>query len=329
MMYLSIRINGYNMSPSVQIPILDHMATLADLLRGRVLLVLTQQELTVSELCTVLQLPQSTVSRHLKILGDDGWVSSRPEGTRRLYSFSPDDLDPAAQQLWPLAGAQISASPRARQDRKRLLSVLKTRRSRTREFFDTAAGAWDRKREELFGHTFYLFALLGLLDRDWVVADLGCGTGPVAEALAPCVAQVIAVDESDSMLDAARLRLQESVNVDMRQGALEALPIEDGQVDAATLILVMHHLSAPSAAIEEVHRVLKPGGKLILVDMLPHDHQEYRQEMGHIHLGFSGQQIKEFLGQAGLEQIRLRPLGPEADAKGPALFSATAVRPLN
>jgi ArsR family transcriptional regulator len=107
------------------------------------------------------------------------------------------------------------------------------------------------------------------------------------------------------------------------------LPIEDGQVDAATLILVMHHLRAPAAAIAEVHRVLKPGGKLIIVDMLPHDHQEYRQEMGHIHLGFSGQQLKDFLLQAGLEQILIRPLGPEEDAKGPVLFSATAVRPLN
>ena len=145
--------------------LLRWMASLADATRLRLLRLVERHELAVSDLCDVLQLPQSTVSRHLKTLADGGWVSSRPEGTRRLYTFNLGDMDASAQQLWPLAGAQIGSSATARQDRKRLNSVLKKRSSRTREFFDTAAGQWDRKRDELFGNTFYLFALLAIVER--------------------------------------------------------------------------------------------------------------------------------------------------------------------
>jgi len=315
------------MSKSAQIPLLDQMSILTDLLRGRVLHLLEQQELTVSELCTVLQLPQSTVSRHLKILADGGWVSSRPDGTRRLYHLTLDELEGSARELWTLAGKEIGSTSTAIQDRKRLGGVLAKRQSRTREFFDTAAGQWDRMRDGLFGHTFHLFALLSLLDRDSVVVDLGCGTGAVAEALAPCVRQVIAVDESDAMLEAARDRLKRWGNVDLRQGTLEALPVPDGEADLATLILVLHHLPSPEAAIAEEVRVLKPGGRLVLVDMLPHDRSEYRQEMGHLHLGFSETQVEDYLHQAGLTEVRIRTLEPETEAKGPVLFTATAIRP--
>jgi ArsR family transcriptional regulator len=305
--------------------LLDHMALLSDATRCRVLLSVHRHELTVSELCAVLQLPQSTVSRQLKILGDGGWVHARPEGTRRLYSAAPEDLDPPAARLWRLAREQFGSIAVARDDARRLEAVVARRRSRSRDFFASAAGGWDRMRDDLFGKRTSL-ALLGLIDEEWVVGDLGCGTGAVSEVLAPLVRRVIGVDGSAPMLDEARRRLEGRANVELRQGELEALPLEDGCLDAATLMLVLHHLPDPAAVLAEVARVLRPGGRLLLVDMLPHDRHEYQQQMGHVWLGFAEDQIARLLKAAGLASLRFRELGPDAEARGPALFAAGARR---
>ncbi len=156
------------------------------------------------------------------------------------------------------------------------------------------------------------------------MGDLGCGTGPVAEALAPFVRKVFAVDGSEAMLDAARARLEGFANVELCHGELESLPLEDRTLDAATLILVLHHLPDPAAVLAEVARVLKPGGKLLIVDMLPHDRHEYQQQMGHVWLGFSQEQIGRFLSAAGLLPGGYRRLSANPAARGPDLFAATA-----
>ena len=108
----------------------------------------------------------------------------------------------------------------------------------------------------------------------------------------------------------------------MRRGELEALPIEDGELDAATLLLVLHHLPDPVRALAEAARVLRPGGRLLISDMLPHDREEYRQQMGHVWLGFGEDALRRLLGNAGFEQIRIAPMPADPDAKGPALFVA-------
>src|SRR5215207_4399698 len=141
-----------------------HLSTLADALRVRMLLVLEGRELPVSEICEVLQLPQSTVSRHLKTLADDGWVSSRRDGTSRFYGMVISDLDPGAHRLWPLIREQIGGTNGAEQDERRLKSVLAKRRSKSEEFFASASGQWDHLRAELFGDRFHLHAMLSLID---------------------------------------------------------------------------------------------------------------------------------------------------------------------
>lgn len=178
------------------------MSALAEPIRCRLLLTLEGAELTVSELCDVLQLPQSTVSRHLKILADDGWIHARPEGTRRLYARHGAP-DAESQSLWTLVRPEVEAAPTSSEDRRRLAGVLAARRTKSQEFFAGAAGQWSDLRRELFGNRFDLHALLALADRDWVVGDLGAGTGQMAESLAPFVGRVIAVDNSDAMLAAA------------------------------------------------------------------------------------------------------------------------------
>jgi ArsR family transcriptional regulator len=308
------------------VAILEHMSALADPIRCRMLLLLEKHELTVSELCAVLQMPQSTVSRHLKTLADDDWVASRRDGTSRFYSMPADDLDAGAKRLWPLIREQVAATSGAGQDERRLRGVLARRRAKSEEFFATAAGGWDRLRSSLFGDQFFLWALLGLIDPALVVGDLGCGTGQLTETIAPYVARVIAVDGSPDMLEAARHRVGAATNVDLRKGELENLPIDTGTLDAAMLSLVLHYSPAPARALAEVGRVVRPGGRVLVVDMLPHDRQEYQQQMGHVWLGFSEKQMSRFLSSAGFGAVRVRPLPTDPDAKGPALFAAVATR---
>ena len=146
-------------------PVLDHLAVLADPLRARLLAVLDGHELTVSELCDVLQLPQSTVSRHLKTLGDGGWVVSRRDGTSRFYSLALDGADDAAARLWDLVREHVSQTPAASQDGRRLQGVLLGRRRKSEEFFSSTAGQWDRLRDDLFGAASHLRPLLALVAR--------------------------------------------------------------------------------------------------------------------------------------------------------------------
>jgi ubiquinone/menaquinone biosynthesis C-methylase UbiE/DNA-binding transcriptional ArsR family regulator len=309
--------------------ILDHLAALADTTRSRILLLVDRHELTVSEICAVMQLPQSTVSRHLKALADSGWIAARAEGTSRLYTATRDDLDPAARRLWLLVREQVGSTPAAVQDQRRLQAALADRRTRSQEFFSSSAGQWDRLRDELFGDRFHLAAFAAFAQPDWIVGDLGCGTGQVSAALAPFVARIVAVDESAAMLQAARKRLRGLDNVDLRRGDLEALPIEpatETPLDAAVLMLVLHHVPEPHRALAEVARVLKPGGRVLVADMQPHDRESYRQQMGHVWLGFSEDHMKRLFDDAGFEDVRMVAMPPDARAKGPGLFVCSAQR---
>jgi ubiquinone/menaquinone biosynthesis C-methylase UbiE/DNA-binding transcriptional ArsR family regulator len=304
--------------------ILDHLSALADTIRSRILLLLDRHELSVTELCAVMQIPQSTVSRHLKALVDSGWIVSRAEGASNVYAMARDDMDAPARRLWLLVREQVGPTAAATQDERRLRRVLLERRTKSQEFFASSAGQWDRVRDELFGNRFHFAALAGFLDASWVVGDLGCGTGQLSAALAPFVSRIVAVDASAAMLQTARRRLRDIENVDLRRGELEALPIDDARLDAATLMLVLHHLAEPEKALTEAARVLKPGGRLLIVDMLPHDREHYRQQMGHVWLGFSEEHIRRMLDAAGFESIRVVHLPPDSSVKGPALFVSTA-----
>jgi ArsR family transcriptional regulator len=237
-----------------------------------------------------------------------------------------EDLDASARRLWALVREQVGSSPAAAQDQRRLQAAIAERRTKSQEFFSSSAGQWDRVRDDLFGDRFHLVALAAFAQSDWTVGDLGCGTGQVSTALAPFVERVIAVDSSAAMLQAAKKRLHGFDNIDLRRGELEALPVDDAKLDAATLMLVLHHVPEPQRALAEVARVLKPHGQAVIVDMLPHDRESYRQQMGHVWLGFSDDHVRRMFQEAGFEQIRFVALPPDARAKGPGLFVATGRR---
>lgn len=307
-------------------PVLGWMSALSDATRARTLRLVENHELTVADLCAILQAPQSTVSRHLKVLSEEGWVEARPEGTSRLYRMPKESMAAPARRLWSVVREQASDFPTTTQDDQRLASVLASRRRPSEEFFRGAVGEWDRMRDEMFGQRFDLHAMGALLDESWTVADLGCGTGELAANLAPFVRQVIGVDSSVEMLAAAERRLGHHPNVELRRGQLEQLPLDSESAHAATACLALHHVPDPGAVIAEIARVLRPGGKALLVDMQRHDRTEYQQQMGHLWLGFAEEEIRTWFADANLESIHIHPIPPDPKAKGPSLFAAIARR---
>lgn len=308
-------------------PVLDQLSALADPIRVRLLILLENNELNVRELQDILQLPQSTVSRHLKLLADENWAVSRAEGASQMYRLHTPPEGSSRARLWDLVRDEIATSKPARRDAERLRPVLAQRHRRSREFFDTEAGQWDRLREELFGARSELSALLGLLDPSWIVGDLGTGTGAFAAAVAPFVSRVVAVDESAPMLAAARARLEGFANVELRQGELELLPVREAELDLAALLLVLPFVPDPGRVLAEAAHAVEPGGRVLVLDLEPHERTSYSQTMGHLWHGVSQGQMLQWMTGAGLRDVRYTALPPLPDAKGPGLFVATARKP--
>jgi ArsR family transcriptional regulator len=305
--------------------LLDQLPALVDPTRVRLLHVLAQHELTVGELCNVVQLPQSTVSRQLRTLSDESWVTTRAEGTSRYYRMNPD-LGDSARQLWDLVAIDLASDQQAIAHSERVQAVLAKRRTRSREFFAEAARDWEKIRESVFGERASLIGLVGLIDDEWIVGDLGCGTGHLTRLLAPFVRRVIGVDASAAMLDQARVNIGITPNVELRSGELETLPLENHALDAAVLALVLHNVADPIVALREAVRVLRPGGRLLMIDMMSHDRDDLRQRLGHVWQGFSRDQITTWMQQAGCVRSRFIPLPPDLSTDGPALFAATAIK---
>jgi ArsR family transcriptional regulator len=299
------------------------MEQLADPTRLRVLRALERQELSVLDLCEVLALPQSTASRHLKVLAEGGWLVARREGTQSFHGWA-EQLDPGARRLWLLARAETESWAVLRQDAERLAAV-KARRDGAQRFFAGAAGAWDKLRAEVYGTSLGMEALLALLPREWTVADLGCGTGAVAEELARRFARVIAVDQSGEMLRAARKRLARARNVEIHEARLEALPLADASCDAALAVLVLSYLEDPAAALREAARILRPGGRLVVVEAVRHADERLRRRMGQRVPGLEEGELAALL-PAALTDVVTRTLPPEPGARGPGLIVASARR---
>jgi ArsR family transcriptional regulator len=226
--------------------------------------------------------------------------------------------------LWQWVRQQAD-SPTAELDQQRLAGVL-AERSRSEVFFSSAAEQWDKLRVELFGKQLDAVAMAACLPSDAVVGELGCGSAPLCQLVAPFVKTAYAIDNSAAMLSAARTSLAHYNNVHLRSGSLTDLPLDDSMLDAAWLVLVLAYLPDPAAALREAARVLKPNRSLVIMDLLPHERTAYKIEMGHLRLGVDRAELNYWLEQAGLKLTRYFPLPPDSHAKGPALFSAVATR---
>ena len=279
-----------------------------------------------------MQLPPSTVSRHLKAPSEG--LGRLPRGgheqlyTKRVHRRRPDasmrrarHAGPSARRLWLLVREQGATTRRRRPDQRRLQVSLGEPRTKSQEFF-SAAGQWVACATSFAGIPSFdgLAALIEVIGRRRF--GLLGGGGQVSVALAPFATGVVrSIVGRDAQ--AARKRPAGSTTSIFGRGDSKALPIEDERLDAATLMLVLHHVAEPGQALAEVARVLKPGGRVLVVDMLPHDRESYRQQMGHVWLGFAEDHVQRMLDASEFEEIRIIPLATGAKTKGPGLFVAT------
>ena len=299
--------------------IYSQLSVLSEPTRVRLLRLLEVEELGVGELARIVQLPQSTVSRHLKVLREDDWISVRRMGTASLLRMDSGQLSPAAGALWRVVREAVEADFAV--DARRMRSVLALRGADA-AFFERMAGKWDAIRADLFGSDFLLPTLLSLLPDGLTIADLGCGTGAALEQLAPVAGRLIGIDSSPAMLALARRRLAGVAHAELHPGALSALPLEDGSVDVALSMLVLHHVVELDTVLGEVARVLRTGGRLVVLDLVAHDRRDFQKNMGHRHLGFSEEALDTLCSGVGLSLSRYRALPISPQALGPGLFVA-------
>lgn len=301
---------------------------LSDVTRRRLLRVLSSHELTVSELVEILALPQSTVSRHLKVLREAGLLVDRRQGPAVLYAVHPVPEGPGHNGKGQPArkGAQAGGNGAAGlRDRliewvgqselegdvaDRIARVVKRREGAGAGFFDVTAARWDQLRIEAFGELFHFEALAAVLPMEWVVADIGSGTGYLLPVLSARFRKVIAVDPARRMLDVGRSRpeVRSAGNIEFREGALGRLPLADGEVDLAIVSLVLHHLEQPTDSLGDLRRTLRPGGSVLIVEQQDHPHDEFHERMGDRWRGFEPGRLVDGLGQAGFHDVRCLPL---------------------
>jgi len=291
---------------------------LADTARIRLLRLMFAQELGVSDLCEAIQLPQSTVSRHLKILSEEGWIAHRREGTSHLYAM--EQQSGVRASLWDATRAASEEWKEVAQDTKRLEAALRRRSGRS--FVAGSAAEWQKMREEAYGRLFPVEAALGLLPRTWEMADLGCASGLLVTDLARHVKKVVGVDNDADMLKAAAEACKGLKNAEVMQGDLQQLPLKDASFDAVTMVLVLAWIEDPAKALAEAARILKPGGRLVVVDIAHHDRADFYRTMRQRHMGFDEKTMLGWLKKAGLADARVQAVPHDPEAKGPALFLA-------
>ena len=303
--------------------------TLSDPTRVRVLALLEQQELAVQELMDVLGMAQSRVSRHLAILREAGLLMDRREGTYVFYRFSAP-RDGPWHEAWQLVRRELRDDPLHLGDSVALENVLRARAARTRTFFDAVGPEWDALRKVFNDDALRARAVTHLVPAGLRVADIGTGTGILAGELARLGLRVVAIDHSARMLEAAgaKLAAENVKGVELRQGEASALPLEDGAVDAAFAHMVLHYLPSPSDALREMARVVAPGGKVVIVDFVLHEHEWMRQELGVTWLGFAEQELRGWFDEARLAGFRYETRAGDSSARDlPATFIASAHKP--
>jgi ArsR family transcriptional regulator len=290
---------------------LRSLRALGDPTRLRIISLLERDELSVNELQEITQLGQSRISTHLGLLGDADLVQSRREGKRTFYRIAQNP-DAAARDVIQVATRGAKEMPEHAADQVNLKRILARRADQQQVYFNQIAGRFDRsygpgRSWEAFGHL--LLRILPPL----TVADLGSGEGLLSELLARRCKKVIAVDNSEKMVTfgANKAKKNGLKNLEFRLGNLQDPPIDPQSVDLVILSQALHHAPEPPKALAAAHRLLKPGGQIMILDLLKHNFAKARELYGDHWLGFPESELHRWLEAAGFKKIEISVVARE------------------
>ncbi|MEZ4386593.1 MAG: metalloregulator ArsR/SmtB family transcription factor [Candidatus Krumholzibacteriia bacterium] len=278
------------------------LQAVSDPTRLRLLRLLLREELNVQELVGVVQLRQPSVSRHLAVLRDAGWVEQRREGTFSWYRAVVGGPEAPAADLRAAVARLAAGLAEADEDQARLAAVIAEREARGRELFAGVADHWDRIRRQYEHPDLQAGMVAALVPTGRRVVDVGTGSGALLPLLAMSGAEVVAVDHSAALLARARRRIRDAGlgGITFQQADVRTLPFADATFDAAYTSMVLHHLPEPAAAVVELARVVRPGGRVVIVEFTRHNLGWMRDELAHRWLGFDREDLEGWLQAAQL-----------------------------
>jgi ArsR family transcriptional regulator len=284
--------------------------------RLRILALLARAELNVKDLTQILGQSQPRLSRHLKLMAEAGLIRRFREGSWVFFRLADDG--PEGTLARAIVGSLDAADHTLARDRARAEAVQKTRGQAAQAYFEAHAGEWDRIRALHVAESQVEAAMDEALGQGpfGLLVDLGTGTGRILELFAPRATRALGFDINHAMLAYARMKLEGAgfAHAQVRHADLYNVPLSDGAADAVVLHQVLHFLDDPAPAVAEAARLLKPGGKLLVVDFAPHELEFLREQSAHRRLGFGREQIERQLAQAGLKLERFRELAPQPAA---------------
>jgi ArsR family transcriptional regulator len=305
---------------------LNLLRTLSDPTRARLMNLLQSEELSVAEIQEILGMGQSRISTHLAQLKRAGLVQDRRVGKNIYYSWSP--VGPIKEpELRSLIGLAIADLPEATSDRSSLQHVIAKRKNRTREYFNKLAGKFGRSYCP--GRSWQALAYFFLVTMPPIdVADLGAGEGTLSQILAKRARKVIAVDLSERMVEVGAQLAREHgfSNLEFRLGDLEEPPIAENSIDLAIFSQALHHANSPQKAMAAAAKILRPGGRVVILDLLAHGFEQARDLYADLWLGFSEVELVHLLEQAGFREIEVQVVSKEINSPHFQTVLATGVK---
>lgn len=292
----------------------ETLKLLADSTRVRILSLLIQEELSVAELQEVLDMGQSRISSHLGLLRQGELVYDRREGKKTFYAINRD-FDKQGAELMQAACASVQNSEQIVSDCANLKRIIEKRKQQSEQYFNSVAGRLGKnycpgRSWEAIGH--FLLHLTPKIQ----IADLGAGEGLLSQLLARRAEHVTCVDNSPKMVEFGRELAEKNgfTNLEYQLGDIEAVPLKSESVDLALLSQALHHAQRPQIAVDEAFRILKPGGQLIIIDLLEHDFEKARELYADVWLGFSENTLYQFLKSAGFRKVDVNIVAKESEA---------------